>query len=466
MTDPFGLPFDDPPPPPRPVTKRPQRRVFTISELTAAVRTLLETNYAQIWVEGEISNARVWNTGHLYFTLKDQGAQLKAVMFRSSVRYLRFTPENGQQVLARGRVSVYDPKGEYQFVCEHIEPQGVGARQLAYEQLRERLDREGLFDTDRKRPLPMLPRKIGIVTSLDGAAVRDLLKVLHRRWPNAHIVISPTRVQGDGAPVEIARALKLIGQLDGIDVVIVTRGGGSIEDLWAFNDEGVARAVAQAPVPVISAVGHESDNTICDFVSDLRAPTPSAAAELVVSRHDDFIARIARTEERLTAALHRGIQRRRDRVHELERRPGLAGWPARLAFRSRHASEVGHRLSQALQAMLSARGRQVRTLSHRLETLEMGRRLARVESRLETARMRLRQAADQRVERERARLGAATARLEALSPLAVLARGYAVCWNRERTAAVRSVDDVSAGDIIRVTLHHGELDCEVRTTEE
>ena len=465
MTDPFGLPFDDPPPPP-PVMQRRQRRVFTISELTAAVRTLLEANYAQVWVEGEISNARVWNTGHLYFTLKDKGAQLKAVMFRSSVRSLRFTPENGQQVLARGRVSVYDPKGEYQVVCEHIEPHGIGARQLAYEQLRERLDREGLFDADRKRPLPTLPRKIGIVTSLDGAAVRDVLKVLNRRWPNAHIVISPTRVQGDGAPVEIVRGLKLVGQVDGIDVVIVTRGGGPIEDLWAFNDEGVARAVAESPVPVISAVGHESDHTICDFAADLRAPTPSAAAELVVARHDDFTARIRRTEERLTAALRRDIQQRRDRVHQLERRPGLAGWPARLAFRSRHASEVGHRLSQAVQMMLSTRTRRMRSLGLRLQALDVGRRLARVESRLQTARIRLRQAAGQTLDRGGTRLGAATARLEALSPLAVLARGYAVCWNHERTTVVHSVNEIHTGEMIRVTLHHGELQCEVKTTKQ
>ena len=253
-----------------------------------------------MWVEGEISNCRVWNTGHIYFTLKDGGAQIKAVMFRSAVRYLKFKPEDGLHVVARGRLGVYDPKGEYQIVCEHLEPQGLGALQLAFEQLKKRLQAEGLFDAARKRPLPALPRKIGIVTSLDGAAIRDIIKVLRRRYPNAHLVIRPTRVQGDGRRRRHrARRCGAIAQVPGVDVVIVGRGGGSIEDLWAFNEEIVARAIAACPVPVISAVGHEVDVTIADFVADLRAPTPSAAAELVVARKDDFCARIDRLAHRL-----------------------------------------------------------------------------------------------------------------------------------------------------------------------
>lgn len=460
MTDSFGLPFDDPPSP-SPQTGS-VRRVFTISELTGAIRTLLESTYPQIWVEGEISNARVWNTGHLYFTLKDKGAQLKGVMFRSGVRYLRFTPENGQHVLVRGRLGVYDPKGEYQIVCEHMEPHGVGARQLAYEQLRQRLAHEGLFETSRKRPLPTLPRKIGVVTSLDGAAIRDILKVLNRRWPNAHVVIGPTRVQGSGSPTEIARAFTRLAKVDGIDVIIVARGGGSVEDLWSFNDEEVARAVASASVPVISAIGHESDHTICDFVADVRAPTPSAAAELVVTRHDDFTAHIYRAEERLTAAMRAGLQARRDLIHRIDRRPGLAGWPARLVLKSRHASEVSHRLSQATQTALVARTKRVRALEHRLDASNVGRRLSRVQTQLAAIRIRLGQAANQHRDGAVARLAATSARLGALSPLAVLARGYAVCWNRERTAVVRTADDVNAGDVVRVTLQKGELECEVK----
>src|SRR5436309_5299465 len=293
----FDLPFEDEPEPPaeaRPV----QRRVLTVTELTVALRDTLEERFFEVWVEGELSNCRVWNTGHLYFTLKDPSAQVRGVIFRSSLRYLKFKPEDGLRVVARGRVSIYEPKGEYQLVCEHLEPQGLGARQLAVDQLKNRLQDEGLFDASRKRPLPALPRRIGIVTSLEGAAIRDIINVLQRRYANAHLVVRPARVQGEGAAVEIARAIRAIGRLKQIDVVIVGRGDGSAEDLWSFNEEIVARAIAASPVPVISAVGHETDVTIADFVADLRAPTPSAAAELVVARKDDFRQRIDHLRDR------------------------------------------------------------------------------------------------------------------------------------------------------------------------
>src|SRR3954466_917104 len=289
MSDLFDLPFEeeeDEPPvaPAAPGPPVPQpRRVLSVTELTVRVRDLLEAEFFEVWVEGELSNCRVWNTGHLYFTLKDGASQVKAVIFRSALRYLKFKPADGLRVVARGRVSVYEPKGEYQLVCEHLEPHGLGARQLAFDQLKKRLQDEGLFDAARKRQLPALPRKIGIVTSLDGAAVRDIIKVLGRRHANAHLIVCPARVQGEDAAPEIARALRQIARVPGVDVVIVGRGGGSIEDLWAFNEELVARAIARVPVPVISAVGHETDFTIADFVADVRAPTPSAAAELVVS---------------------------------------------------------------------------------------------------------------------------------------------------------------------------------------
>ena len=243
---------------------------------------MVESGFADVAVEGELSNCKLWHTGHLYFTLKDAGAQIRGVMFRSAVRQLKFKAEDGQHVVARGRISVYDAKGEYQLVCEALEPKGLGALQLAFEQLKKRLDAAGLFDPARKRPLPVLPRKIGVVTSLDGAAIRDILSVLAKRYPQAHVVIRPARVQGEGAAQDIARGLQMIARVEGVDVVIVGRGGGSIEDLWAFNEEIVARAIAACPVPVISAVGHETDVTIADFVADLRAPTPSAAAERVV----------------------------------------------------------------------------------------------------------------------------------------------------------------------------------------
>src|ERR1700730_10709803 len=279
----------------------PSRVIYTVTELTVRVRDLLEEHFFEVWVEGELSNCKLWNTGHLYFTLKDSAAQIRGVIFRSALRYLKFKPADGLQVVARGRVSVYEPKGEYQLVCEHMEPQGLGALQLAFDQLKKRLHEEGLFDADRKRGLPALPRKIGIVTSLDGAAIRDIIKVLGRRYRNAHLVIRPARVQGEGAAADIARALNAIGRVRGVDVIIVGRGGGTIEDLWAFNEEIVARAIAASRVPVISAVGHETDVTIADFVADLRAPTPSAAGELVVARKDEFCARIDGLRDRLAA---------------------------------------------------------------------------------------------------------------------------------------------------------------------
>ncbi len=461
----FDLPFEEPdetvdhedtPPPP------PQRRVLTVSELTADVRRLLEDRFFEIWVEGELSNCKVWNTGHLYFTLKDANAQIKGVMFRSSLRLLRFKPQDGLRVVARGRISVYDPKGEYQIVCEHLEPEGLGALQLAFDQLKKRLIAEGLFDQARKRPLPALPRKIGIVTSLDGAAVRDIINVLRRRYANAHLVIRPTRVQGEGAALDIARGLRAIARVKGVDVILVGRGGGSIEDLWSFNQEVVARAIAGSPVPVISAVGHETDVTIADFVADVRAPTPSAAAEIVVARKDEFVARIDRLVRGVQAAMSTRTHRLESKLRSLDGRSGFAGMRGHLALRGRHADELTFELRRALQASLASRERAYRRLQLTLERFDLRRRLAGVKSRLIAGDGRLQSAIHQRTHTFSARLGASAARLDSLSPLAVLGRGYAVCWNADRTEIVRDASRIDAGSQVHVTLEKGELTCEVR----
>ena len=468
MPDLFDIPFEDDQPEPEIAAppERIERRVYTVAELTAAVRGVLESGFGDVWVEGEISNCRVWNTGHMYFTLKDGNAQIKAVMFRTAVRYLRFQPEDGVRVIARGRLGVYEPKGEYQIVCEHLEPRGLGALQLAFEQLKKRLQAEGLFAAERKRALPALPRRIGIVTSLDGAAIRDILKVLRRRAPNASVLIRPARVQGEGAAEDVARALKAIVRVQGVDVVIVGRGGGSVEDLWAFNEERVARAIAASPVPVISAVGHEVDVTIADFVADLRAPTPSAAAEMVVSAKEEFCHRIDRLGGRLRAAARSGLQRRRNAVHLLSSRRGLAAFPARLALRGRHAAELTHHLRGAARALIAQRARGYRALRQRLEARDLARRLASIHARLTAADARLTAAAQRAQHRSDTRFRALAGRLENLSPLAVLGRGYAVCWNEDKTAIIRSTASVSAGDSVRVTLAHGELSCTVAETEE
>ena len=460
MSDLFSLPFEEDKK--KPAAPAPRRRVVTVSELTATIRGLLETSFGDVWVEGEISNCRVWNTGHMYFTLKDGGAQIKAVMFRSALRYLKFTPEDGQHVIARGRIGVYDPKGEYQLVCEHIEPHGLGARQLAFDQLKKKLQAEGLFDQARKRPLPSLPRKIGIVTSLDGAALGDIIKVLRRRHPNAHLVIRPTRVQGEGAADEVARALRAIVKVPGVDVVIAGRGGGSIEDLSAFNEEVVARAIAASPVPIVSAVGHEMDVTIADFVADLRAPTPSAAAEMVVAAKDEFCTRIQQLAQRLNAVARAGLQHRRADLHTLTSRRGLAGWQARLAMRGRHGAELTHHLRRAVLSRLARQDREYQALRQRLDAHDLRRRLAGIRGRLGNADGRLRAAGVRGRERADSRFRVLAGRLETLSPLAVLARGYAVCWNADRTAIIRRAADVSTGERVRVTLRHGEIECDVR----
>jgi exodeoxyribonuclease VII large subunit len=469
MKDLFDLPFEAPQPDPEPDPEpapvaAPVRRIWTVTDLTAAIRDLLETRFTEVWVEGELSNCRVWNTGHLYFTVKDSGAQIKAVMWRSAMRALRFKPEDGLHVVARGRVSVYDPKGEYQLVCEHMEPQGAGALQLAFEQLKKRLAAEGLFDQARKRPLPTLPRKIGIVTSLDGAAIRDIIKVISRRHPNVHLVIRPARVQGEGAAADVARGLSAIAKVPGVDVVIVGRGGGSIEDLWAFNEEAVARAIARSPVPVISAVGHETDFTIADFVADLRAPTPSAAAEMVVAGKDEFRARIDRLSGRTSAATHRRLERLRALTHRLEGRPGLAGFPGRLALRGRHLAELTHQMGRAGRALVGRRERRYHELRLALETFDLRRRIGAVRTRLARVDASLRAAVLRVHHRADGRFRGQAARLESLSPLGVLARGYAVCWNDDRTRIIRDASAVTAGDDLRVTLHRGELECRVTKT--
>lgn len=475
MSDLFDLPFeeDEPVDSPSSTVDTPARlttddrrlttrQVLTVTDLTVRVRDLLETQFVDVWVVGELSNCRVWNTGHLYFTLKDESAQLRSVIFRSALRYLKFKPADGLRVVARGRVSVYEPKGEYQLVCEHMEPHGLGALQLAFEQLKKRLQAEGLFDAGRKRSLPALPRKIGIVTSLDGAAIRDIIKVLRRRYANAHLVIRPARVQGEEAAAEIASGLRAIAHVPGVDVVIVGRGGGSTEDLWAFNEERVARAIAESPVPVISAVGHETDVTIADFVADLRAPTPSAAAELVVAAKDEFCGRIDRLHDKLRAAARGRIERLSRHVHVIDSRPALAGFHGRVAMRGRHAAELSHQLARMVRTLVSTRDRRLQRTRRQLDAFDVGRRLGGIRTRLVSSDGRLRGAMTKRHHRADARLRGAAGRLDTLSPLAVLGRGYAVCWNADGTRALRNAADVSVGDAVRVSLAKGKLDCEVR----
>ncbi|MCC7042906.1 MAG: exodeoxyribonuclease VII large subunit [Acidobacteria bacterium] len=452
MSDLFALPFDDD-------TPHEPQAPWSVSELTAAIRGALEGAFASVAVEGEISNCRQWSSGHLYFTLKDDRAQLRAVMFRTTVRTLKFKPEDGMRVVARGRLGVYDAKGEYQLICDALDPHGLGARQAAFEALKRQLQAEGLFDQARKRPLPTLPRRIGVVTSLDGAAVRDIVRVLVTRHPTARILVRAARVQGDGAADDLIRALRAIGRAPDVDVIIIGRGGGSAEDLWAFNDERLARAIAASPVPVISAVGHEVDFTIADFVADVRAATPSNAAELVVDRADNFLSRIDRADRRLRASLALGLARRAQRVQHAQGR--LRHWPTILMLRDRDVHQVRRRLDRAIAGRLASDLQRFDRLRRRLEARDLRRVAGVLATRLAQARGRLDAAMTRRRLVAAARAATLSGRLDALSPLSVLARGYAVCWNEARDSIIRSSAAVGPGDAVQVTLAEGELACRV-----
>lgn len=441
------------------------RAVLTVSDLTARLRELIEDRFPAVWVEGEVSNFRLYASGHAYFTLKDSGAQLPAALFRTRVRRLRFEPRDGLSVLAFGSLEVYAQRGGYQLIVERLEPRGVGALQVAFEQLKARLHAEGLFEAARKRPLPAFPRRIGIVTSPDGAALRDILRVLGRRFRGLSIAIAPATVQGDGAPAEIAQALADLNAVGDIDVIICGRGGGSLEDLWAFNDEAVARAIAASKVPVISAVGHEIDVTIADFVADLRAPTPSAAAELVVREEQAIAARVADLEGRLVAAMGRPLTHARDRVEALARRRVLTD-PARpVREQQRRLDDTRARLRQA--AALAV-GRATHRLSMAGAALRACSPISRVKNdrrRLDTAQLGLRNAVGRRLDGARHRLGLSAGRLDSLSPLAVLARGYSLT-RLPSGEIVRRAAQVAAGAGVRVMLPEGSLACRVEATWE
>ena len=403
-----------------------ERAVFTVSELTARITTQLEEGFPAVWVEGEISNLRLPASGHAYFTLKDEGAQLRAVLFKGRGRRMRFDLEDGLQVLAFGGLDVYAARGEYQLVVELMEPKGLGALQLAFEQLKRRLEAEGLFDAARKRPLPRFPRTIGIVTSPSGAAIRDMLQIIGRRFAGVHILVAPVRVQGDEAPGEIVDALRMLAEVPGLDVVIVGRGGGSIEDLWAFNDERVARAIAACPVPVISAVGHETDVTIADFVADLRAPTPSGAAELVVREKLEVIQAVVDGYARLQAAMAGQMERRRERVELLARRRVLTDPTRPLRDLHRRVDDVALRLRAAARASHRHVAHRVELATNALSSLHPLARISHGAAVLTQLRGRLASSAASRAKVSRHRLAAAVGRLGSLSPLAVLGRGYSL----------------------------------------
>jgi exodeoxyribonuclease VII large subunit len=442
-----------------------ERTVLTVSELSAQLASVMEERFPAVWIEGEISNFKVYGSGHAYFTLKDEQAQLRCVLFRTRGWRVRFEPRDGLHVMAFGSIEVYAQRGEYQLVVELLEPKGLGALQLAFEQLKERLQAEGLFAAARKRPLPRFPRKIGIVTSPSGAALRDMLRVIGRRFGEIHIVLAPARVQGDGAAAEVAQGIRELNALGGVDVIIVGRGGGSLEDLWAFNDEMLARTIAASKIPVISAVGHEVDFTIADFVADVRAATPSNAAELVVKEKRAVVESLADLDVRLRRAIDRVIALRRERLTRTRGRRVLTDPSRPLRDLERRLDDARARLRQAALSAVRRGEHRVALASRSLRALNPVAHTLNSRRTLTDLRGRLDRGLRQRLLRAQHDLGIAAGRLDSLSPLAVLGRGYSLTLTPGRRI-VRSWHDVSAGDAVRVLLHEGSLDCRVDATRE
>jgi len=397
-----------------------QEKVYSVTELTRGIKFLLEENYPTVWLEGEISNLRVPTSGHMYFTLKDAQSQIASVFFRFQSKNLKFQLKDGQAVLLQGQITVYEKSGQYQIVVKKMEPRGMGALQLAFLQLKEKLEKEGLFDPSKKKPIPMLPAKIGIVTSPTGAAIRDMINVIGRRFADLHILIYPVKVQGDQAAKEISQAIDDFNRLKNVDVLIVGRGGGSLEDLWAFNEEPVARAIANSTIPIISAVGHEIDWTISDFVADMRVPTPSAAAELVVKQKSEFLEKIDLFQERLKGSL----------VYLLE--------------------TLNHRLKYALSSYV------FREPAQRIA--QFGQRVDELENRLQTTLVH-------NVEIQHRRLEGIFSKLEVLNPLSILKRGYSLTTRVKDGEILRDAKLVKKGDLLETKLLKGKIFSKVEKIE-
>jgi exodeoxyribonuclease VII large subunit len=426
---------------------------------------VLETEFVDVWVEGEVSNLKLASSGHWYFSLKDEKAQIRAVVWKMDTRYVRFRPKDGMKVLARGQLRVYPPRGEYQLSVQVLEPLGKGSLQQAFEELKEKLEREGLFDPARKRPLPMLPHRIGVVTSPTGAVLRDILRVLRSRYVNLEVLVYPALVQGDGAAGEIVRGIRALNRLGGLDVIVLARGGGSLEDLWAFNEEAVARAIAASRIPTISAVGHETDFTISDFVADVRAPTPSAAAERVVEAKSDLQARVAALEERRDSALRLRLARVRARVEAAAAHRVFAAERGRIRVQAQKVDGLARRAEAGLARRVERCRAHARRLTERLEAFRFDRQLAARRERLARHSDRLTSLFRADVERRRAALGRLATSLDGLSPLAVLGRGYALVWDEAGRRLVRDASEVEEGQGLRIRLRRGALRATVDSRE-
>lgn len=441
----------------------PFRYILTVSELTQEIKDILEDKFPDIWVEGEISNLRVPPSGHIYFTLKDDFSQIRAVLFKMQARILRFLPEDGLQVICRGRVSLYEKRGDYQLILESIEPKGIGALQLAFLQLKERLEKEGLFDPTHKKPIPMVPQKIGIITSPTGAVIQDMLHILERRFENLHILLYPVRVQGEGASLEITEAIKYFNQWTEVDAIIVGRGGGSLEDLWAFNEEVVARAIYRSKIPIISAVGHETDYTIADFVADLRAPTPSTAAELVIRDKREIKNTLHYLGERLeneTLQILEGYRTHLSHLIKIFKEP-----KKRIEEYLLRVDDLISRLRLLCSWTLKRRGEGYAHLSESLHLRNPMQKVRNLRLLISEVKRRMGQNIKYSIKIRRQRVGGVIGKLDSLSPLSILQRGYSITRKLPSLQILRDIAYVKEGDKVEVKLSRGTLLCGVEKTE-
>ena len=442
----------------------PERRVWSVTELTVRIRDLLARNFTDILVEGEVSNCREASSGHIYCTLKDERTQIRCICFKTQLRTMKFRPEDGLRVTVRGSISVYEARGDYQIYVESFEPVGLGALQLAFEQLKKRLEAEGLFSQERKKPLPVLPRCIGLITSPSGAAVRDVVRILRRRFPNVQLTLYPVRVQGEGAAGEIVRALQFFNRRQSVDVVILTRGGGSMEDLWSFNEESVARAIAASTIAIISGVGHETDFTIADFVADVRASTPSAAAELVVQTRREFDKHVMDMRARLEGSMRYRLLELSRRVHALTARSGFRRPQDLLRQQRQRADEFTSRLALGLRARLENSRKRLNNARLRVASFDFRAKIGVLRLRLQRITQELGAREERLLRTKRERWERLSLQLQERSPLRVLERGYAIATDAAGNV-LRDAAQTQIGDAVTLQLHRGRLISEVKKKE-
>ncbi|MTD28555.1 exodeoxyribonuclease VII large subunit [Erwinia sorbitola] len=438
----------------------PTANIFTVSRLNTTVRKLLEMEMGQVWLSAEISNFSQPSSGHWYFTLKDDGAQVRCAMFRNSNRRVTFRPQNGQQILVRATITLYEPRGDYQLIAESMQPAGDGLLQQQFEQLKQRLMLEGLFEQQHKQPLPEPARQVGVITSASGAALHDVLRVLQRRDPSLPVVIYPTQVQGAEAPSGIVRAIELANARNECDVLIVGRGGGSLEDLWSFNDERVARAIYASRIPIVSAVGHETDVTIADFVADLRAPTPSAAAELVSRNQIELLRQLQSQQQRLEMAMDYYLAQQQRTFTRIQHRLQQQHPQLRLARQQTALMKLQRRLDDAMQLRLRQAVRQQERIGLRLSAIRPEMRVQRAGQQLQQWHYRLQQAMQQQLNVNKQRFGSLAAQLEGVSPLATLARGFSVTTAADGQV-VKKTKQLHPGDTLKTRLDDGWVESEV-----